>query len=196
MRKGQRPSVSTLTPSTRRCFLLFARILPPSWERPPDEGSLAHPKGSVALHCRHGHQELDLRGRREGAGGGIEGAMSPGPLFIAPVDTLREALGPPISHRWLKRPRDTSHASLQSPQHTSERLHEGGRAVKAESGELTTSQVPTPLSTKHAAPLRACLLMELEGIRHTLGPPATVNTLDPRAPSATAPPPPDPLHMA
>jgi hypothetical protein len=43
---------------------------------------------NVALHHRHGNQELDLRGRREGAGGGIEGTVSPGPLFIAPDDTL------------------------------------------------------------------------------------------------------------
>ena len=88
MRKGQRPSVSTLTPSTRRCFLLFARILPPSWVRPPSEGSLAHPKGAVALHCRHGRQELDLRGRREGAGEGIEDVVPSGLPFIAPVEAL------------------------------------------------------------------------------------------------------------
>jgi hypothetical protein len=43
---------------------------------------------SVALHRRNDHQELDLRGRREGARGGIEGTVSQGPLFIAPDDTL------------------------------------------------------------------------------------------------------------
>jgi hypothetical protein len=58
----------------------------------------------------------------------------PGLSFIDPVDALLVAPGPPISHRWLKRPRGTSQAPLQSLQHALERLRDGGRAVKAESG--------------------------------------------------------------
>jgi hypothetical protein len=45
-------------------------------------------------------------------------------------------------------------------------------------------------------PLCACLLTRLGGIRLSLVPPAIINGLDPRAPSATAPPPPNLLHMA
>jgi hypothetical protein len=52
------------------------------------EGSQAHLEGDVALHHCHGHQELDIRGRREAAGGGIEGALSLGLPFIAPIDVL------------------------------------------------------------------------------------------------------------
>jgi hypothetical protein len=92
----------------------FTGVLPPSKERSPGEGSQAHSEGSIALHRCHGRQKLDLRERREGAKGGIEGVVSLGPIFIALVDALRAALGPPISHRQLKRPRGIGQASLQS----------------------------------------------------------------------------------
>jgi hypothetical protein len=56
----------------------------------------------------------------------------------------------------------------------------------------------SPRSTFHQAgrPLRACLLMELEGIRHPSGPSVTINGLDPCAASAMAPPQLDSLHVA
>ena len=65
---------------------------------------LAHSKRGVALHHRHGLQELDLSGRREAIGGGMEGVASSGLPFYSPSQCHTSGFGPSISHRRIKRP--------------------------------------------------------------------------------------------
>ena len=100
----------------------------------PGGGSQAHSEGGVALHRRHGRQELDLRGRREEARGGIEGAAPSGLPFIALVESAvsgSRPSNPPSMAKWAPRDRQ---GPPSIPATCPDRLHDGSRAVKEKSG--------------------------------------------------------------
>jgi hypothetical protein len=144
----------------------------------------------------HSIVEEGSKRKKRRSRGGIEGTAFLRPLFIASDDALRVALSSPISHRGIKRPQGTSQVSLQSPQHVSERLCDSGRAVKAESGGIDNESSPHSTFYQARRPLRACLLVGLKEIRLSSGPPVIIDGPDPRAPSATASPLPNMLHVA
>lgn len=79
--------------------LSFIGILPISWEHWLGRED-AHSKGGVTLHHRHGHEDLDLKEKRD-CWSWDRGVVPLGLPFIAQDDVQRGSLSPPMGHQWL-----------------------------------------------------------------------------------------------
>jgi hypothetical protein len=84
-----------------------------------DGGGHTHSKGDVALHRHHGHRELDLRGRREKAGDGIEVSYPPGAPLYSPSRRTVCGSGTSDQPSMAKGASRAGQAPLQYPQRAS-----------------------------------------------------------------------------